>query len=258
MRITKIEKKKRLYLLEVEGQENTYITEDTIVRFMLSKGKDITEEEFQAIRDFAQFSYGKNLALYFISFKQRTKKEVLDYLEKYEIAGATALKIVANLEADRWIDDKAYVETYIRQNGLNGDKGPVMLRQKLMTKGISKSIIEDGLTEVDFSDLAERVAEKLSRKYQSKLPLRALQDKLVQGLITKGFSYELAKQSLAQLDLTSDEENEADLIAKELDKQYRKYSRKYEGYELKQRLTQALARKGFDFDTIKTALREYL
>lgn len=258
MRITKIEKKKRLYLLEVEGQENTYITEDTIVRFMLSKDKDITEEEFQAVRDFAQFSYGKNLALYYISFKQRTKKEVLDYLVKYEISGAPAQKIVANLEEDKWIDDKAYVEAYIRQNGLSGDKGPAMLRQKLMAKGISKTLIDGGLTEVDFSDLAGRVAEKLLRKYQNKLPLRALQDKLVQGLMAKGFSYELAKQSMNQLALTSDEENEVELIAKELDKQYRKYSRKYEGYELKQRLMQALARKGFDFDAIKSALREYL
>ncbi|HFI0456190.1 TPA: recombination regulator RecX [Streptococcus suis] len=258
MRITKIEKKKRLYLLEVEGQEKTYITEDTIVRFMLSKDKDITEEEFHVIRDFAQFSYGKNVALYFISFKQRTKKEVLDYLAKYEIAGTTALKIVANLEEDKWIDDKVYVETYIRQNGLSGDKGPAMLRQKLMAKGVSKSLIDGGLAEVDFSDLASKVAEKLLRKYQNKLPLRALQDKLVQGLMAKGFSYELAKQSIGRLELTSDEENEADLISKELDKQYRKYSRKYEGYELKQRLMQVLARKGFDFDTIKSALREYL
>ncbi|HFU3799107.1 TPA: recombination regulator RecX [Streptococcus suis] len=258
MKITKIEKKKRLYLLEVEGQENTYITEDTIVRFMLSKDKDITEEEFQAIRDFAQFSYGKNLALYFISFKQRTRKEVLDYLEKYEISGAPAQKIVANLEEDKWIDDKAYVETYIRQNGLSGDKGPALLRQKLMAKGISKSLIEGGLAEADFSDLAGKVAEKLLRKYQNKLPLRALQDKLVQGLMAKGFSYELAKQSMTQLALASDEENEADLISKELDKQYRKYSRKYEGYELQQRLMQALARKGFDFDAIKSALRKYL
>ncbi|HEM3702550.1 TPA: recombination regulator RecX [Streptococcus suis] len=258
MRITKIEKKKRLYLLEVEGQEKTYITEDTIVRFMLSKDKDITEEEFQAVRDFAQFSYGKNLALYYISFKQRTKKEVLDYLEKYEISGTPAQKIVVNLEEDRWIDDKAYVEAYIRQNGLSGDKGPAMLRQKLMIKGVSKSLIDGGLAEVDFSDLAGKVAEKLLRKYQNKLPLRALQDKLVQGLVAKGFSYELAKQSMSQLALTSDEENEADLISKELDKQYRKYSRKYEGYELQQRLMQALARKGFDFDAIKSALREYL
>lgn len=258
MRITKIEKKKRLYLLEVEGQENTYITEDTIVRFMLSKDKEITEEEFQAVRDFAQFSYGKNLALYYISFKQRTKKEVLDYLAKYEISGAPAQKIVANLEEDKWIDDKAYVEAYIRQNGLSGDKGPAMLRQKLMTKGVSKSLIDGGLAEVDFLDLADKVAEKLLRKYQNKLPLRALQDKLVQGLMAKGFSHELAKQSMNQLALTSDEENEADLISKELDKQYRKYSRKYEGYELQQRLMQALARKGFDFDTIKSALRKYL
>ncbi len=56
----------------------------------------------------------------------------------------------------------------------------------------------------------------------------------------------------------ADEENEDDLIAKELDKQYRKYSRKYEGYELKQRLIQALARKGYDFDRIQTVLRDYL
>ncbi|HFI0405985.1 TPA: recombination regulator RecX [Streptococcus suis] len=258
MRITKIEKKKRLYLLEVEGQEKTYITEDTIVRFMLSKDKDITEEEFQAVRDFSQFSYGKNLALYFISFKQRTRKEVLDYLAKYEISGTPAQKIVANLEEDKWIDDKAYVETYIRQNGLSGDKGPAMLRQKLMAKGISKSLIDGGLAEADFSDLAGKVAEKLLRKYQNKLPLRALQDKLVQGLMAKGFSYELAKQSMTQLALTSDEENEAELIAKELDKQHKKYCRKYEGYELQQRLMQALARKGFDFDAIKSALREYL
>ncbi|MFI3069658.1 recombination regulator RecX [Streptococcus suis] len=258
MRITKIEKKKRLYLLEVDGQENTYITEDTIVHFMLSKDKDITEEEFGAIRDFAQFSYGKNLALYFISFKQRTKKEVLDYLEKYEIAGATALKIVANLEEDKWIDDKNYVETYIRQNALNGDKGPAMIRQKLMQKGIPKLLIDKRLAEEDFSELARKIGEKLVGRYQRKLPLRALQDKVVQGLMGKGFSYETAKQSLGQLELVADEENEDALIAKELDKQYRKYSRKYEGYELKQRLIQALARKGYDFDRIQAVLRDYL
>ena len=34
-------------------------------------------------------------------------------------------------------------------------------------------------------------------------------------------------------------------------------TRKYEGYELKQRLTQVLARKGYDFSDIASALREY-
>lgn len=258
MRITKIEKKKRLYLLELDGQESLYITEDTIVRFMLSKDKEITDNELQEIRDFAQFSYGKNIALYFLSFKQRTKKEVLDYLKKYEIKEANAIKIIAALEEERWIDDKSYVETYVRQNELNGDKGPALIRQKLITKGISKSVIDSCLVEVDFSNLIEKVAEKLLRKYQDKLPIRALQDKIVQGLMNKGFTYDLARKAVGQLDISADDNMEADLISKELEKLYRKYSRKYDGYELKQRLIQALARRGFEFDQIQAVLRNYL
>lgn len=258
MRITKIEKKKRLYLLELDSQENLYITEDTIVRFMLSRGKEISEKELVAIRDFAQFSYGKNLALYFLSFKQRTKKEVADYLRKYEVDEVKSARILQVLEEEKWIDDRQYVESYLRQNVLSGDKGPALIHQKLVAKGISKNMIETELAGFDFSDLAKRVAEKLVRRYQDRLPFRALQNKLIQGLMNKGFSYELAKSTVGMLAILSDEEMEDELIAKELDKQYRKYSRKYDGYELEQRLIQVLARKGYDFDRIRTVLRDYL
>ena len=108
------------------------------------------------------------------------------------------------------------------------------------------------------TEVAERTAEKLLKKYQGKLPARALQDKIIQNLTNKGFSYSEAKTAFDQLDSQVDEETVQELIFKELDKQYRKYSRKYEGYELKQRLTQVLARKGYDFSDIASALREYL
>lgn len=60
------------------------------------------------------------------------------------------------------------------------------------------------------------------------------------------------------LTIEDDDGNQQELLYKELDKQYRKYSKKYDGYDLKQRLTQALARKGYDFSDIASALREYL
>ena len=63
MKITKLEKKKRLYLMELDHQQTSYITEDTIVRFMLSRDKVISKEELTEIQNFAQFSYGKNLVL---------------------------------------------------------------------------------------------------------------------------------------------------------------------------------------------------
>ena len=51
MKITKLEKKKRLYLLELDNDQKLYITEDTIVKYFLSKDKEISEEELKEIED---------------------------------------------------------------------------------------------------------------------------------------------------------------------------------------------------------------
>ena len=258
MKITKIEKKKRLYLLELDGSEKLYITEDTIVRFMLSKGMEITEQEQSEIQDYAQFSYGKNLALYHLSFKQRTAKEVKDHLTQHNIQPDIISQVLDNLKKDNWINDRKYANSYIQSNLLTGDKGAFVLKQKLSQKGISSTIIEDELSQFDLTELTDKVAQKLLRKYQGKLPSKALQDKILQSLINKGFSYSQAKTAYQHLEIEEDQENQQELLYKELDKQYRKYSKKYDGYDLKQRLTQALARKGYDFSDIASALREYL
>lgn len=258
MKISKIEKKKRLYLLELDGRDKLYVTEDTIVRFMLSKDKDISAEELSQIKEFSQFSYGKNLALYHLSFKQRTEKEVRDYLIKHDIDSQIIGKVIANLKDDKWLDDQKLAQQYIEQNLHNGDKGPYVLKQKLLQKGIAGSIIDQALEDCDFSPLCQKVAQKVAKKYQDRLPSKALENKIIQSLSNKGFSFQEAKSAYAYLELDKDEDTEADLLDKELDKLHRKYSRKYQGYELKQRLTQALARKGFDFDLIRAHLRDYL
>ena len=244
--------------MELDHQQTFYITEDTIVRFMLSRDKVISKEEFTEIQDFAQFSYGKNLALYHLSFKARTEKEVREYLKKYDIEDTIASQVIANLKDENWINDHQYAYSIINANQLSGDKGPYLLSQKLAQKGVPKSTIENVLKDFDFTEVAQRVAEKLLKKYTGKLPARALQEKIIQNLTNKGFSYSDAKGAFDNLDSQVDHETTQELIFKELDKQYAKYARKYEGYELKQRLTQVLARKGYDFSDIASALREYL
>ena len=244
--------------MELDNGDKCYSTEDTIVRFMLSRDKVISQEELKEIQDFAKFSYGKNLALYHLSFKARTEKEVSEYLKKYDIDAKIVSQVIANLKEDKWINDSQYAYTIINANQLSGDKGPYVLTQKLAQKGISKSTIEEILKEFDFSEVAQRIANKLLKKYEGKLPARALQDKIIQNLTNKGFSYSDAKVAFDELDSQVDQETTQELIFKELDKQYAKYSRKYEGYELKQRLTQVLSRKGYDFSDIASALREYL
>jgi len=75
--------------------------------------------------------------------------------------------------------------------------------------------------------------------------------------MNKGFSYSVSSIALDSLELEADEENEMDLLYSELDKVAKRYSKNYEGYERKQKITQALARKGFSYDDISSALRDY-
>jgi len=216
MKIKKIEKKKRLYLLEMDDSEKLYITEDTIVRFMLSKGMKITEQELKEIQDYAQFSYGKNLALYHLSFKQRTAKEVKDYLTQHDIQPEIISQVLDNLKKDHWINDRKYANSFIQSNLLTGDKGAFVLKKKLSQKGISSTIIEEELNRFDFTQLTDKVAEKLLKKHQGKLPSKALQDKILQSLINKGFSYSQAKTAYQHLEIEEDQENQQELLYKEL------------------------------------------
>ena len=163
MKITKLEKKKRLYLLELDNDQKLYITEDTIVKYFLSKDKEISEEELKEIQEFAQYSYGKNLALYHLSFKARTTKEVRDYLSKYEIESGIIDKVVQHLKEDKWLDDRQYARNLIEANLLSGDKGPLLLEQKIQQKGIPKSILQEILADYDFSEVIERFCLQSSK-----------------------------------------------------------------------------------------------
>ena len=214
MKITKIEKKKRLYLLEIDEKDKLYVTEDTIVHFMLSKNMEIDETTLKDIQRYAQFSYGKNLALYQISFKQRTSDEVKKYLEKHEIDNQYIPEIIENLKKENWINDSQYVETYLSQNLTSGDKGGYVLKQKLLQKGVDAQLIDPKIAELDFSDLAEKTAQKLLRKYQNKLSTKTLKEKIIQNMMNKGFSYTEAKDAFETLDIEKDEEQEFELLNK--------------------------------------------
>ncbi|WP_285293507.1 RecX family transcriptional regulator, partial [Klebsiella pneumoniae] len=67
-------------------------------------------------------------------------------------------------------------------------------------------------------------------------------------------SYSDDELALDSLELEADEENEMDLLYSELDKVAKRYTKNYEGYERKQKITQALARKGFLYDDISLSL----
>ncbi len=263
-KITEIKKLKRLYKVCLDGFDETdkiYVCEDTIVHFLLTVEKKLSDTDLTAVVTFDQFAQGKALAVYFISFKARTSAEVRRYLQEHEIFDEQANKVLAHLNEIGLLNDSAYAENFIQGKIALAAAGPYQIKQKLREKGISSETI-DAAIEKCYDETAQveaaiKLAEKTARSKASRLTLHQLEQKVVQTLTTKGFSYSIAKTALDSLELEADEENELDLLYNELDKAARKYARNYEGYDLRNRIIQALARKGFDFDEISRALRNY-
>lgn len=262
-KITEIKKLKRLYSIKFDKIENEkiYVTEDTIVKFMLSKGADFNEQQIKEITEFADYSRGKNSAIYYLSFKTRTKHEVEKYLIEHEIPDHDIPRILSELEELDLINDRAYTQRYIEGKILAATHGPYHLKQKLQQKGINKDLVEAQLNELFDEDkqlkIAIKLAEKLSRAKSGRLPFKQLKIKISQSLISKGFSYDIASSAIEALELETDEENEQDLLAREAEKTYNRLSKRYEGYDLKNRVSQTLGRKGFDWRAISDILRDY-
>ncbi|MFC4653198.1 recombination regulator RecX [Lactococcus nasutitermitis] len=271
VKITEIKKLKRLYkitfdsFVSIENQDEVdkiYVCEDTIVHFMLTRDKSFSDEELSELVAFDNFAQGKSLALYYISFKSRTAGEVRKYLVEHEIVAEQIEQILSNLTENGLVNDVAYAENYIQGKIAMASAGPFQIKQKLMIKGISGEIIADSLEklydETVQIEIATKLADKTVKNKFTQLPLNQLKQKITQNLMNKGFTYNISAIALDNLELEANEENEQELLYNELDKAVKKYSRNYGGYDLKNRVTQALARKGFNFSDISSALRDII
>ena len=254
-KITAIKKLKRLYRVDLSGfddEDKIYLSEDTIVHFFLNVDKELDDADLEEIQSYDQFAQGKSLALYYISFKMRTSSEVRKYLSEHEIDNTDQIDEVINI-----LTKNNFIEGKISM----GSAGPYQIKQKLITKGIDPLIIDQALSNIYDEekqiDVAYKLAEKTNRTYGQRLTLKQLKDKIIQNLMNKGFTYSISSIALESLELETDEENETQLLYTALEKVAKRYSKNYEGYERKQKVTQALARKGFSYDDISSALRDY-
>ena len=75
--------------------------------------------------------------------------------------------------------------------------------------------------------------------------------------MNKGFNYSVSSIALESLELSSDEEHEAELLYDELEKVAKRYNRNYDGYERKQKIIASLLRKGYDYSDVERALRDF-
>ena len=138
--------------------------------------------------------YSKILKL--LKTRDRSEKEILEYLEKSGVASSDSAFFIERLRSSKLISDVRFVESKIRSRIYNQHWGEERIKLELAEFGISSEIIEDEISKIEESvwlENCERLIERnrINKKKQSevyKLKKKLFQMGYPQVTIKKAFT----------------------------------------------------------------------
>jgi len=196
MEITKIEQQlKNLtrYNIYIDGEFVLGVYDDTLLKYQLRKGDEVTAEKLAEIREYDEYNYGKTVAYKFLSYKPRSIKEVKNKLTYKKISKQSVEKIIEHLKKYQFLNDESYAKMYLEQKTNSKGMGKSMVTFKMIDKGIDKEmitkVIEENYPEDKQIEVGKKLLEKYLKKKQKIEDKNELKRKCSQYLFSRGFSY---------------------------------------------------------------------
>jgi regulatory protein len=255
--------KNRFNIFLDDGQGEKYgfsADEAVLVEYRLRKGLKLNDAMISTLiqKDTLHKSY--TLAITFLSYRMRTKKEIYDYLVKKEVEEEHIPQIIDKLTKEKLIDDQQFADMFVSSRINTAAKGPLLIKKELIDKGVSESIANKAIQGFSYEDQYEKAAKWVEKKLsQSKKDsFRQRVDKLKANLMQKGFTQDVVKDVFMNIQEEKDDQTEWENAVYQGEKLLRKHGQKLEGFELRHKIKEGLYRKGFSLEVIEKFLDEQL
>lgn len=197
MKITQIsaqQKNKDRCNIFIDGEYSFSVSTETVYKFYLKTGKELSEEEITAIKEDGERTSALNRATEYLSKAYKTRKQVKDYLLKKGFSDDAVYYAVSRLTETGYINDSEYARRYFETASKN--QGKKLSAYKLMAKGVRKDVIDEAYEKaaVPSKENAAAVAEKYMRNKEINKENLA---KTYRYLIGRGFSYDEASEAIS-------------------------------------------------------------
>ncbi len=205
-KITSIEKQKNnenRYSIFIDKKYAFGLDASICYKHKLEVDMEIDEQLINKILKTEEKDKALNYAMYLLSKKDRTKKEMHDKLKDKGFDEDIILYILEKLSEYNWINDEVYCKKYINDKTKFSKYGANKIKLKLYSKGVDKEIISKEIINIDhnleFENALAFAQKKLcSIKEMDKYKIKA---KLSSHLMTKGYSYDTIKKVFSKLEL---------------------------------------------------------
>lgn len=256
-KITSIKITNNFVELKFNDQSKLKISEDAYFEHKFKANMEIDDKMLMLIKQLSNFHNGYLSALNKIKYKDRSEYEIRNHLyDDFKLLKNEVDEIVEKLKRYDFINDdrfsKDLIESnHLKLNGYNKIKS-LLVNAKINSDRIEKYLVYDFDVELELALQYANIAIKGIRnknKFQTENSLR-------QKLMYRGFKNDIISTVIAELNIDVAEDEEIKLIKKDYEKSLLRYKRKYEGYELRQRLFTYLQGRGYEYEMINDILNE--
>lgn len=199
--ISDIKRQKRhseRFSIYVDGSYSFSLGDLALSNSGLRAGQDLPVQEVEQWQSQALEAKAYHAALGQLSYRRRSRREIVDYLLRKDFDEDIADVVLLRLESLGLVDDTAFAAAWIADRQLLRPRSKRVLFGELRQKGIATEIINDSLEVIDESAEIDALTDLIERKRrQSSF---ADPQKLMGYLARQGYAYDRIKKALARLD----------------------------------------------------------
>ncbi|MDD2518366.1 MAG: RecX family transcriptional regulator [Bacilli bacterium] len=248
MRIEKIKKlNSGKYKIIIEGDEDLITYDDVILKNKLLTTNKLDKDLLLKLNVDTEYYNTYSKVINYIQTRLRSEKEIDVYLEKFQISNAEKTKIKDDLKTGGYINDTNFAKAYIGDKMNLSSEGPNKIRKGLKNHDIDDPTIELLISEIDESDVYDKLYRLIHKKIASnhKYSKYQLREKIINNFMGLGYDISLINQIFEELYI-----EDSDILNKEYNKIYNNLRKKYQGDELYFKIRQKLYQKGYKNDEI--------
>lgn len=205
--ITKIErqkKNKQRYSLYSDDKFIIGISEESFLEFNIRSGIDLPEELLQKIEQKENFVAIREQAWRFLARREHSKKELRDKLIVKGHKQEDIDKIILELQNKKYLNDSSFARQMISDEVNLKRNGPLLIKNKLKKKGVDSDLVSSLLDELYDELLQYQNCQYFANKKSGTLKDNddySARNKLGNFLIQKGFSWNMCKRVISELEL---------------------------------------------------------
>lgn len=234
------------YKIDLDNNQELILYEEVILKYELLWKKEIDDKLYRDIEE-ENFKWD----IYYVALKSlnnryRSHYELRKLLLNKEYPQEDVDKILDDLEKQGYLNDDSFCKSYINNQIITTNRGPLRIKKDLELKGVSDEVINNNLDDYTKDLQLEKINKFITKSLKTNKTKagNVLKSKIVNDLKTLGYSYEVISEVIDNYSFTVDK----DVIKHEYDKLYQRLSKKYSGAELEYKIKEKLYQKGLRYE----------